>query len=345
MGSDLRVLEEPLAWRQCEACGLGWRTPHRDPHEFFSDGYELYIMLEGDRRTHGRQALYASWIATQVGIEPDQVLDVGCANGSLLKALRVWWPTAVLHGCDPSAEAVEVGTGDGVQLWTGTTADVPPDLIADLVVSVNVIEHTPDPVEFLAEMRRRLADDGRVVLVCPDGTQPWVELLFADHLYSFLPAHLDVLFRRAGLEILSTSKAPSALGPFQMVIARAGDPEPRDPEWGPAPLRDAYLERWSRLDAELCARLDPEVVCFGAGEAAGLLRSYAPQTWDRVVACTYDGATGGSFGDRPIVGLGTVDRNASLLIGVSPANQSALMHRLARRFPRAVMWHDLVDGR
>jgi hypothetical protein len=83
-------------------------------------------------------------------------------------------------------------------------------------------------------------------------------------------------------------------------------------------------------------------VCFGAGEAAGLLRAYAPGSWSLVTACTFDGAAGGTFGELPIVPLDDVSADTTLVLGVRPADQPRLVERLQARFPRVVAWYDLV---
>jgi hypothetical protein len=223
--------------------------------------------------------------------------------------------------------------------------------MVDVAVTVNVIEHTADPRRFLESVRQRLAPDGIAVVVCPDGSRPGVELLVADHLFSFAPPHMRALVTRAGFEAIACSSAPAELGEFQMVVARRGKTGRSEDGWsaGDASLRlaltaerTAYLQRWRELDGRLPARMHAPAVCFGAGEAAGLLRAYAPDAWSRVIACTVDGAAGGSFGNLPIVPLDSVSTDTTLLLGVRPADQPRLLDRLRARFPRVVAWYDLV---
>jgi hypothetical protein len=110
--------------------------------------------------------------------------------------------------------------------------------------------------------------------------------------------------------------------------------------------RQAYLAAWQQLDALLCERLSPQVVCFGAGEAAGLLRAYAPAVWTRVRVCATDtgGGTGVTFGDRPHVRLDAVASASTVLVGVRPQDQPAIASRLRSRFANVVTWYDLVPS-
>ncbi len=355
MASDWRILPEPLARFACLACGLARRWPASTSSEaLFSSGYALYAHVPGDARERTRQARYAAWIAEAVADPPRCVLDVGCGNGSLLLAMGERWPEAELEGCDPSAESVAHGASSGVRLWQGTSADLPRGTAADLVVSINVIEHTADPAGFLRNLRSAMTPDGVLAIVCPDGGRPGLELLFADHVFSFAPHHLEALLGREGLRVAAMSTAPPALGDFQMVVARqeavAASSDATTPQttWPPPDTgRSEYLQRWRALDRQLEERVVAPAVCFGAGEAAGLLRAYAPRTWRRLRACTVDGdvAAGATFGDLPLVPVASVSPDDTVLVGVRPSDQAGVAERLRARGARVVTWYDLVDPR
>lgn len=342
MASDLRVLDAPLGTAACRRCGLLVRVAPPPP-SIFERGYALYAHAPDDPRERARQSAYAGWIASRLPAHPRSIADVGCGNGSLLLAFRDLWPAATLTGCDPSEDAVACARAAGLDVWRGTIADRP-DVRADLVSSVNVLEHADDPVAFLSALRAAVAPGGRAVVVCPDGSRPGVELLIADHRASFAPSHLRALLARAELETMDAAAAPPEIGDFQLAVAVPGA--------GSAPITrernvDAarhYLEDWAALDARLLERVDDrDVVCFGAGEAAGLLRAYAPRTWSRVRACTMDSvAPGAMFGELPVVRIAAVDTAEALLLGVRPQDQPALAARLQAAHPHVVTWYDLV---
>jgi SAM-dependent methyltransferase len=346
MTSDWRVVDEPLARVVCAGCGLVRRKATASTGvEFYSSGYGLYAHPPGDAREQARQIEYARWIAHGTGRRPRRVLDVGCGNGSLLRALRSHWPDAELLGCDPSRESIAQGFGTDLRLWTGTASNLPGDVSADLVIAVNVIEHTVDPVAVLAALRAALQPDGLLVIVCPDGGKPGLDLLFVDHVFSFGREHIGTLLAH-GLQRLGASQAPPSLGAFQMAIGRRRDVTQTKALHARPRIEDMtrYLERWRQLDDRLQARMDGSAVCFGAGEAAGLLRAYAPRVWSSVRACTVDGDSQGLFGDLPLIPLESVPPGETVLVGVRPADQPRVAERLAARFARVVTWYDLVDG-
>ena len=312
----------------------------------YRTGYTLYAHPPGEPRERSRQQEYAAWIAANIDAAPARVLDVGCGNGSLLLALRRHWPDAEMLGCDPSGESIEWGAEHGLRLWQSTGSDLPASVAADVVVSVNVVEHTVDPLAFVRGLRGALSANGRLVLVCPDGETPGVELLFADHLFSFSSSHLEALLGRADLQVVTTREAPASLGAFRMVAARAGEHEAGFPERVDTSIDDrrAYLTRWQQLDARLQQRVGSSAICFGASEAAALLRAYAPATWSSIEACVVDGVTDGRFGELPLIPLDRVNATTPILLGVRPADQPRLAARLRSQFANVVTWYDLIDG-
>src|SRR5687768_4018978 len=149
MASDLRVLPQPLGKMACTRCALGCRAEMpRGALRLFSSGYALYAHGPGTTFERTRQEEYARWIARALPAPPTRIVDVGCGNGSLLAALGDVWPGAERLGCDASAESVAYAAASGLRVWQGTAATVPA-VAAELVLAVNVIEHTPDPAQFL----------------------------------------------------------------------------------------------------------------------------------------------------------------------------------------------------
>jgi hypothetical protein len=159
-------------------------------------------------------------------------------------------------------------------------------------------------------------------------------------------AHLEVLLARNSLVLTNAIAAAPSLGAFQMAVARRGQPKETKPAGGRGltAMRQRYLQRWRGLDGALCTRIGGSAVCFGAGEAAGLLRAYAPSAWTRVRACTFDNAIGGTFGQVPVVPMKDVSPTDTIIVGVRGFDQPRVAQRLRDRFSRVVTWYDLIDG-
>jgi Methyltransferase domain len=340
IASDLRVMPEPLDKWQCRTCGAIRRRTVRDVAKLFESDYGLYAHDPGRSPEASRQAGYASWLAEQISA-PASCFEAGSGNGSLLLALHQHW-NAAMSGVEPAPDAAAAARRAGIPVATSFVqmADTKAPR-AGLAFSVNVIEHTEDPSEFL----RMLASHGeRVAIVCPDASVPNSELLFGDHLHSLRPEHLIRLFNAAGLHVDTVARAPAALGYFQMLVGSHADVLVHD---AVQPTRDdgaaGYVEAWRGLDERLIQRLgEGEVIAFGAGEAAGLLRAYAPRAWSRVTACAVDRPDFDRFGDRAVVDAETL-QPTTMLLAVRPFVQSRLEARLCERGHRVVRWDDVIE--
>lgn len=345
IGSDLRIVGRPLEKVWCSACGAiayGAQTP---AVVVFDQDYTLYAHEAGRMEEVRRQSGYARWLAGHIDA-PSSVFEAGCGNGSLLLALKEFWPGARLSGIEPAPGAVRAAKRRGLSVECGilNAQAVAAAGVADIALSINVIEHVLSPSQFV----RSLVSAGRrIAVVCPDGSVPNVELLFIDHLHSFTPAHIARLFEDNGLRVDLQVSAPSAIGDFQLTIGTPhGSFEPTaSSEARPFAPHEAYLRAWTALDASLMRRLPAAstVSCFGAGEAAGLLRAYAPQTWSRVERCVVDHPDSSVFGELPVESADTIREGETILMGVRPAVQAALSDRVARLGCTALRWDDMIS--
>jgi SAM-dependent methyltransferase len=350
--SDLRTTVKRLGRAACLRCGLVRRRcipPSREQYGIFGDEYSLFAQ-QPTEHVRERQARLAAWILEALGdFRLGSVFEVGCGDGSLLEALSVLVPAASCGGIDPAPQSVAQAQRRGLSVTKGFAEDIT-EHDADFCLSVNVIEHVPNPLDFLRSMKRAASTDGRIVIVCPDGDIPNYELLFYDHLYSFDRHSLAALCARADLMTLQMRKAPSTLGPFQMVVARPATDERPQPAINSANValteaKASYLRAWSRLEDALIERVgnaDP-IVVFGNSDIAALLRVYAPSLWARVEACVVDGEPSADrFMNRPLRAYSSLPQGSSIVLGVRPGHHDAVARRLAHDGHRVVRWNDVV---
>src|SRR5580700_11552787 len=94
------------------------------------------------------------------------VCEIGCGNGRFVKLFAAVARRVV--GVDPSEgihNARKLCAGDAnVELLQRDAFDLPPLDPFDLVVSIGVVHHTPDPLATLRVMRGLLKDGGKAVL-------------------------------------------------------------------------------------------------------------------------------------------------------------------------------------
>lgn len=348
MLSDGWVISESLKKCTCSGCGLVMHVDfENDLHardifdsEYSLSAHEPSIGFEG-----ARQKQYANWIQEAVkGKYPGTVLELGCGNGSLLKELMVRFPEAKFIGLEPSDQGVRWAQRAGLPVSRAYISgeDSVGETRADLVVSINVIEHTPQPIEFLRAARAAVNPDGLVVIVCPDASVVGSELLFFDHFFSFCPTNLINLVRNSGLEPIAYHRSPPELPGFQMVVAQLNFSERdafhfgNDSKWMDLQElqtgRERFMTKWKELDAQLSSAMSQfcSVAVFGAGEMAKLLCAYAPRSWERVNCIVVDTPLEMEFSGRPVVPYSEWEPKDGriLVVAVSPHSLECVVDRL-----------------
>lgn len=103
------------------------------------------------------------------------VLDAGCGTGRTMDDLRRY---GTVHGFDLNPLGVEHARGRGHgDVQVAPVEAIPhPDATFDLVTCLDVIEHTPDDVASLRELRRVVRPGGWLVV-----TVPAYQLLWSSH--------------------------------------------------------------------------------------------------------------------------------------------------------------------
>src|SRR5689334_9695378 len=136
---------------------------------------ELQAILDSDERHwwyRGRLRIVTNEVE-RIGLPPNaRILDAGCGSGSVLGHLRAF---GEVTGADVSPLAVAAArarrTGEVVQ---ASIERLPfPDGSFDLVTCLDVLEHTPDDVAVLRELRRITRPGGHVLLTVPAYQALW----------------------------------------------------------------------------------------------------------------------------------------------------------------------------
>lgn len=98
----------------------------------------------------------------------DQILDVGCGTGALLKSLTLKSPLTKLTGVDLSGEMLKVARqrlGSGIDLEQACSENLPfDDAMFDLVVSTSALHYFRKPMAALKERFRVLKPSGKIII-------------------------------------------------------------------------------------------------------------------------------------------------------------------------------------
>jgi SAM-dependent methyltransferase len=353
-----KLVENSFGKSQCSQCGAvqkiaGGRLADTD---YYERQYTYYDRPGAENFDVVRYRALARWVEdAMAACRPASVFDVGCGRGGTMRYLREAWPQARFAGIEPSADAATAARVLGFDVEEGRlTLDRLINGTFDVVFSNNVLQHTTDPVEFIRAQARLLSPDGRLVLSCPDGTKPSVELVMADQNFSLCPPHLDVLAARAGMCVERHLPCPG--GPLRneqlAVMRRMNAAESQTAVLPSRQVIDAahvqlatYLNAWAEMDAVLVRATAGarRVFNFGGGLWSYVLAAYCPQYWARVECCLVDGFAGRCIDSevKPFESV-TLSPDDILVLGTNPYVQPKLVTRFAGAGLRAVSWDHII---
>jgi len=113
-----------------------------------------------------------------------QILDIGCRDGMWLNMLKNA-KFKNLRGIDISKKALEMASKKGHNVTRGDAQNLPfPDEEFNFVSIIHTLEHCPEPLKVLAEIKRVLKPNGRILVVVPLQKKEPVPTVWA-HYYCF----------------------------------------------------------------------------------------------------------------------------------------------------------------
>ncbi len=125
-----------------------------------------------------------------------QLLDIGCGAGRFLRiaSLHGW----EVRGVEPAPSAAAVGQSLGLPIFQGDLTQFLcafPNQRFDVVTAFEVIEHVPNPVPFLSQLREATLPGGYVLVSAPNVRDPY--LRFDRRTETWPPVHVNFFSRKA----------------------------------------------------------------------------------------------------------------------------------------------------
>lgn len=181
----------------CQNCHVIFQNPRlsdRELSDFYAKGYYRRTLNLTDKQKNADELFRAKTDAKIIQETLGEIgshVDVGCSRGYLLTQVGA---------------NVEVGIEEDMKGVTEKGIDVyqrigeVPQKPFDLVTAIHILEHVPDPLEYLRSMAKLLGKNGHLMVEVPTWKSPGGPLRLA-HLYHFEPDVLKLLCKQVGLRV------------------------------------------------------------------------------------------------------------------------------------------------
>lgn len=172
----------------CEKCGLFQALSSVELDEFYNDDYNYQTQNSG---VQGRVSFFLSQLNTLESIKFNRVIDIGCYDLSLLKAVKEKIQANHFIGVDPSMPNYCLENQDGILCFKDYVDNVElpyfSSELPDLIISDQTFEHIPTINSTLGNVVQKVSEDS-VFAICVPSLEVLIEKL---NFHNLIHEHLN----------------------------------------------------------------------------------------------------------------------------------------------------------
>jgi SAM-dependent methyltransferase len=232
--------EHTLSYRICERCGLVFQSPRMSQSEldaFYAQGYRTLVqgtedITDKDLRIQVGRGRHLLTFLERANVRPTSHLDIGASSGVLLNQTRERFNASVV-GIEPGEAYRRAAIEQGLE-YHADIGQLPQESTFDLISMIHVLEHLPDPVSYLKNLRQNyLAADGKLLIEVPNlfGHSSYE----VSHLSAFYAGSLKRCLQLAGFRTMAGITHGNPRSPilrlYLTVLAKPTDLAPDPTRW------------------------------------------------------------------------------------------------------------------
>jgi len=314
----------PLEIARCGQCGFAWNKAFDPSLLQYDDAYDNDQMHSPAFLAHVNAR--ALEVVAAAGDDPIDYLEIGCGQGQFLRlvAERAKGRLRSATGFDPAWRGEDGEGPEGARVhkvYFNSASASKLERAPDVVASRHTIEHIPDPLAFLREVRATLGPSSRATIFIETPCVDWilrngaVQDFFYEHCSIFTASSLALALAQAGFGDIRVDHVFGGQYLWARASAMAGDGE--TPRVNAVPMTadadfGAALARWR--SAIRAARHDGPVALWGAGAKGvtfSLLMADAGGATEQAIDHVIDINPGKQFMHLPGTGLQVLSPEAA----------------------------------
>lgn len=320
--SDSEPVEGEVDNCVCQSCALILNVSGVRDREgsFYSSDYNLLadnvdaeFVYQTELGTTGINEEYCRALLATINLPATgRLLEVGCGKGLFLNRFQTQRPGWLLSAVEPSKNAQSFLSKKmpDVRIYEGILSKSP--FVRekfDVVVSIGVLEHVSQPLEFMKELRGCVAENGIVMVAVPDFALNPCDVVVFDHLTRFTPFSLCSVMQRAGFDVIAMDRGRRI--PMWVVVRPSEivdlSRNPIEVEVANKQVENAtsWVEKSFKLYDHLAKEASDSVAIFGTGVLAMAATRYTSLRADRIT-CFFDDnklIQGSTRIGRPVIDL------------------------------------------
>jgi len=211
----------------CKKCGMIFLNPRPTASEmdrFYRIDYRrFYESIDIPTVEYIESGPYMARASFVIGVVSEtipllfqgEILDIGCAEGTLLRMLGEKYPASIRSGFEPNREFSQFAANySGVsvhclsfeEFFSGTRGN---SRRYELITLTHVLEHLLHPIDALEHIRELLSSNGCFYVEVPnvvDERSKGIRHIHLGHTLSFTPSTLRYALDKAGFEIVEFYK-------------------------------------------------------------------------------------------------------------------------------------------
>jgi SAM-dependent methyltransferase len=173
-------------WK-CKDCGSMFRHPTLSANDYIAlyEKAPSTVWVEGEVERNDFEAIYTE-MGSHIG---GSILDVGCYSGNFIAGLPEKFKK---FGLEPSDSASRCAASRGVEVLGKTLAELDSNMVFDVVVSIDVVEHVLDVEEFLKQALAHVKENGLLIISTGNPSCfAWKNVFKSKYWYNFYPEHVS----------------------------------------------------------------------------------------------------------------------------------------------------------
>lgn len=185
---------------ECQNCHMVFLNP-RPPESAMVDHYTDHY--HNDRNTAYFQKRYLKQLEFMPLGSQDKLLDIGCARGDFLAAVKAQYPGISTYGNDPFSSGV---SHDFIEFSNRFLPEAGyPYNFFDCISAWAVFEHLHYPRAYFEEIGRILAPQGKFIMLVTNADSLYGKKAYREdiprHLFHFSPRTVEAYAQQAGLKV------------------------------------------------------------------------------------------------------------------------------------------------